>query len=125
MTISNKAGKEHFKGRIYRGGGVINPRDLEDRLRCRSLEMHSVVHALDKLVRENLYLHTLSNRVRLKEMEGPSSQENESQICCWDSSLGDATIQNVSLLCINTQNRTLSLFTCSHSLDSSKILELL
>lgn len=104
---------------------VINPRDLEDRLRCRSLEMHSVVHALDKLVRDHLYLHTLSNRARLKEMEGPSSQENESQMCCLDSSLGDATIQKVSLLCINTQNRTISLFACSHSLDTSKILELL
>lgn len=70
-------------------------------------------------------LYTLSNRARLNEMEGPSSQENESQMCCLYSSLGDATIQKVSLLCINTQNRTLSLFPCSHSLDTSRTLELL
>lgn len=92
-------------------------------MRCRSREMHSVVHALDKSIREHLSLSTLSNRARLKEMEGPSSQENESQICCLDSSLGDATIQKVSLLCLNTQ--TSSLLPCSHSLDTSRTLELL
>lgn len=85
--------KGAFQRKNISGVCVINPGDLEDRLRCRSLEMHSVVHAQDKLVREHLSLYTLSNRARLKEMEGPFSQENESQICCLDSSLGDATIQ--------------------------------
>lgn len=85
--------KGAFQRKNISGVCTINPGDLEDGLRCRSLEMHLVMHALDKLVREHFPLYTLSNRARLKEMEGPFSQENESHIFCLDSSLGDATIQ--------------------------------
>lgn len=75
--------KGAFQRKNISGVCVINPGDLEDSLRCRSLEIHSVVHVLDKLVREHLFLYTLSKRARLKEMEGSSYRKMSHKSAAW------------------------------------------
>lgn len=89
MTILQKAGKRRIDQQT-----VVSPEDLEDCLRHRATDMHSVrmleTHSPDILslslslppyLPSSLLsfppMYTLSNRARLRETREPSSQGNE------------------------------------------------